>query len=208
MTLRAKLSLHDGTLAAHSHGMCPSTARPCQRTLISPRHSRWCPLVRVRLQRTRVGRRQASHGTVRSGPAQRLRQVEGADRGRAAGTGWHTRWRMRSREPWCRSMMPRHRTKRSYRVDFSLFQSLAPAHQPQADLAGTIDAPRKGLTAMHFHDQVFRSSSFMRLRVLADLMSRGLLSRTPEWADKHTARDATGVAAGADPADRLASSVV
>jgi len=98
--------------------------------------------------------------------------------------------------------------KRSYRVDFSLFQSLAPAHQPQADLAGTIDALRNGLTAMHFHDQDFRNSSFMRLRVLADLMSRGLLSRTLEWADKHSAKDATGVAAHADPADRLASSVV
>ena len=35
--------------------------------------------------------------------------------------------------------------KRSYRVDFSLFKSLAPAHQPQADLLGTVDALRKGL---------------------------------------------------------------
>ena len=35
--------------------------------------------------------------------------------------------------------------KRSYRVDFSLFRSLAPAHQPQSDLAGTIDALRNGL---------------------------------------------------------------
>jgi len=74
--------------------------------------------------------------------------------------------------------------KRSYRVDFALFQALAPAHQPQADLAGTIEALTTGLTALHFHDQDFRNSSFMRLRVLADLMSRGLLSPTLEWTDK------------------------
>jgi nucleoside-diphosphate-sugar epimerase len=75
--------------------------------------------------------------------------------------------------------------KRSYRVDFSLFQSMAPAHQPQADLVGTIGALRKGLAAIDFHDQDFRNSSFMRLRVLADLTARGLLSQTLEWTDKH-----------------------
>jgi nucleoside-diphosphate-sugar epimerase len=74
--------------------------------------------------------------------------------------------------------------KRSYRVDFALFQALAPAHQPQADLVGTIEALSRGLTALHFHDRDFRNSSFMRLRVLADLMSRGLLSPTLEWTDK------------------------
>jgi nucleoside-diphosphate-sugar epimerase len=75
--------------------------------------------------------------------------------------------------------------KRSYRVDFALFQSLAPAHQPQADLIGTIDALRKGLAAIHFHDPDFRNSSFMRLRVLADLTARGLLNPALEWTDKH-----------------------
>ena len=34
--------------------------------------------------------------------------------------------------------------KRSYRVDFSLFQALAPAHQPQADLLGTVDGTAQG----------------------------------------------------------------
>ena len=93
--------------------------------------------------------------------------------------------------------------KRSYRVDFSLFQSLAPAHQPQADLLGTIDALRNGLAAMHFHDQDFRNSSFMRLRVLSDLMSRGLLNRALEWTDKHP----LDVATEADHTDRLAAPV-
>jgi len=74
--------------------------------------------------------------------------------------------------------------RRSYRVNFSLFKSLAPAHQPQSDLAGTIDALQKGLAAIHFKDQNFRDSSFMRLRVLADLTSMGLLTTKLEWTDK------------------------
>lgn len=72
--------------------------------------------------------------------------------------------------------------KRSYRVDFSLFRSLAPAHQPQSQLDGTIDELREGLTAIQFHDSNFRNSPFMRLRVLADLRSRGLLNETLEWS--------------------------
>jgi nucleoside-diphosphate-sugar epimerase len=81
--------------------------------------------------------------------------------------------------------------KRSYRVDFGLFEALAPAHQPQADLLDTIDVLRQGLQSMHFHDQNFRDSSFMRLRVLADLRSRGLLSETLEWTNKHPASTLT-----------------
>jgi hypothetical protein len=72
-----------------------------------------------------------------------------------------------------------------------LFQALAPTHQPQVDLAGTVDALRKGLAAMNFQDGDFRNSSFMRLRVLADLTSRGLLSKTLEWTDKHSVTTAT-----------------
>jgi nucleoside-diphosphate-sugar epimerase len=75
--------------------------------------------------------------------------------------------------------------KRSYRVDFGLFASLAPAHQPQSNLSGTIDQLRRGLEGMHFHDRDFRNSSFMRLRVLADLTSRGLIDAALRWADKH-----------------------
>jgi len=78
--------------------------------------------------------------------------------------------------------------KRSYRVDFALFRSLAPTHQPQSHLAGTIEGLRKGLTAIQFHDPDFRNSPFMRLRVLADLRSRGLLNETLEWADKRSRR--------------------
>jgi len=93
--------------------------------------------------------------------------------------------------------------KRSYRVDFSLFQALAPAHQPQADLLGTVEALRQGLAAMQFRDQDFRNSSFMRLRVLADLTSRRLLTPALEWTDWQ----ARGGASEPEQAGRLQATV-
>jgi hypothetical protein len=80
--------------------------------------------------------------------------------------------------------------RRSYRVDFSLFRRLAPGHQPKWDLHGTIDALRNGLAAIGFADSNFRDSSFMRLRVLTDLRSRGLLSESLEWSAKQSLADA------------------
>ncbi len=71
--------------------------------------------------------------------------------------------------------------KRSYRVNFGLFRKLAPAHQPQMDLATTVTELRHGLEAMRFHDPDFRSSSFMRLKVLEELRSKGLLNGRLEW---------------------------
>jgi nucleoside-diphosphate-sugar epimerase len=81
--------------------------------------------------------------------------------------------------------------KRSYRVDFSLFRTLAPHHQPQMSLLGTIEGLRNGLAAMYFDDQNFRSSSLMRLRVLTDLRSRGLLTESLHWTDKLPDTDAS-----------------
>jgi nucleoside-diphosphate-sugar epimerase len=74
--------------------------------------------------------------------------------------------------------------RRSYRVDFSLFKALAPQHQPQSDLLGTVDALCQGLQAIDFHDRDFRNSWLMRLRIIADLRSRGLLDEALEWTDK------------------------
>jgi nucleoside-diphosphate-sugar epimerase len=72
--------------------------------------------------------------------------------------------------------------RRSYRVDFSLFSSLAPDHQPESTLVGTIEGLRKGLQAMGFADPDFRNSTWIRLRVLADLEKRGLLTPSLTWA--------------------------
>lgn len=72
---------------------------------------------------------------------------------------------------------------RSYRVDFSLFRELAPAHQPQADLAASIAGLVAGLRAIGFADAAFRRSAhFIRLNALAALMERGALTRELRWA--------------------------
>ncbi len=71
--------------------------------------------------------------------------------------------------------------KRSYRVDFSLFQKLAPDHQPKVDLPSAIEELREGLQGMGFKDENFRDSQFMRLKVLTHLRETNLLTETLEW---------------------------
>jgi nucleoside-diphosphate-sugar epimerase len=70
---------------------------------------------------------------------------------------------------------------RSYRVDFSLFRLLAPHHQPAASLRQVIANLRNLLESSGFHDANFRSSSFMRLHVLAKFVSDGELTNDLEW---------------------------
>ena len=73
--------------------------------------------------------------------------------------------------------------KRSYRVDFSLFASLAPGHQPCAGLTDTVVGLRRGLECMGFSNPDFRSSSLIRLQALAALGARGLLGPSLEWTN-------------------------
>ncbi len=87
--------------------------------------------------------------------------------------------------------------KRSYRVDFSLFRRLAPDHLPQMTLRQTIDELRSGLAGMRFDNADFRSSPFVRLRVLTGLRSRGLLNDDLTWAHGRGAASARAVAAAA-----------
>lgn len=70
---------------------------------------------------------------------------------------------------------------RSYRVDFSLFQELAPAFQPQVDLTGSIQGLVAGLQAIGFADPNFRESAHIRLKTLASLISTGGLSSELRW---------------------------
>jgi nucleoside-diphosphate-sugar epimerase len=72
--------------------------------------------------------------------------------------------------------------KRSYRVDFSLYRDLAPAHQPRRKLPDTIAELRDGLLAMNFRDASFRTSQLMRLRVLTALRDSGELTDDLTWA--------------------------
>lgn len=74
--------------------------------------------------------------------------------------------------------------KRSYRVNFELFKSLAPAHQPRIDLIESIKELRNGLEKMGFRDKDFRDSRHMRLKVLTDLQSKGFLDEKLQWLKK------------------------
>jgi len=65
--------------------------------------------------------------------------------------------------------------KRSYRVDFSLYRSLAPDHQPQISLDEAIQDIRDGLTRISFNDPDYRASRFIRLNVLSTAIEEGRL---------------------------------
>jgi len=71
--------------------------------------------------------------------------------------------------------------KRSYKVDFSLFSKLAPAHTPQVTLDESIKRLRDGLTAMGFADRNFRNSPYMRLKTLERHMAAGWLGADLRW---------------------------
>ena len=70
---------------------------------------------------------------------------------------------------------------RSYRVNFSLFESLAPKYQPQVDLLTAVTELRDGLAAIGFRDSGFRGSNYMRLEVLRQLCADGHLGADLEW---------------------------
>ena len=74
--------------------------------------------------------------------------------------------------------------KRSYRVNFNLYQSLAPNHRPVYTLQQTINELREGLTAMRFKDGDFRNSLLMRLKVLTSLQDSNKINKELQWVDK------------------------
>mgnify|MGYP000362522773 CR=1 FL=1 len=65
--------------------------------------------------------------------------------------------------------------KRSYRVNFDLFKKLAPNHQPQISLKDSINGLISGLTQIGFRQDDFRTSEYMRLKVLENAMKIGTL---------------------------------
>jgi nucleoside-diphosphate-sugar epimerase len=70
---------------------------------------------------------------------------------------------------------------RSYKVDFSLFRSLAPNHQPRITLDHSIALLREGLEGMGFADAEFRNSPYMRLKMLEGHMKAGRLTSDLRW---------------------------
>lgn len=75
--------------------------------------------------------------------------------------------------------------KRSYKVDFALFKSLAPAYIPQVTLDQSIERLSKGLTSMGFTDKDFRNSPYMRLKTLERHMTEGRLANDLHWLRGH-----------------------
>ncbi len=71
--------------------------------------------------------------------------------------------------------------KRSYKVDFALFKSLAPNHQPLETLESAIAGLRDGLKDLGFADKDFRNSQLIRLKVLDRLLSTGQLNDNLQW---------------------------
>jgi nucleoside-diphosphate-sugar epimerase len=74
--------------------------------------------------------------------------------------------------------------KRSYRVNFDLFKSLAPNHQPQWGLDATVQELQQGLQTLGFNLNDFRNSHYMRLKVLDSLRAKALLNNQLEWTEK------------------------
>jgi nucleoside-diphosphate-sugar epimerase len=71
--------------------------------------------------------------------------------------------------------------RRSYRVNFARFQRLAPAHQPRYGLVDTIVGLAEGLERMRFKDGRRPRSEFIRLDLLSQLHSRGLVDEELAW---------------------------
>lgn len=74
--------------------------------------------------------------------------------------------------------------KRSYRVNFDLFRSLAPNHQPRVMLSDAVADIFNGLSAFRFNDANYRSSDLIRLNVLTAGIESGRLSPDIRWTDR------------------------
>ena len=74
--------------------------------------------------------------------------------------------------------------RRSYKVDFSRFEGLAPDHQPRVSLEQTIHELVEALRRIGFRDTAFRTDSeLVRLNVLRRLLDEGLLREDLRWAE-------------------------
>lgn len=71
--------------------------------------------------------------------------------------------------------------RRSYKVNFGLFKTLAPGFQPQYNLLTTILNLKDGLKAMGFNDQHLKSSHLIRLKFLEHLKKKRLINDQLHW---------------------------
>jgi nucleoside-diphosphate-sugar epimerase len=71
--------------------------------------------------------------------------------------------------------------KRSYRVNFDLFTSLATGYTPKFDINTTIEELKSGLASIQFNNSDFRNSSLMRLNVLNTFLNKHQLDLNLNW---------------------------
>ena len=71
--------------------------------------------------------------------------------------------------------------KRSYKVDFGLYEKLAPDYQPKMTLNSAIEDLAERLDFMKFSDGDFRNSQLIRLKVLSQHCEQGRLNSQLEW---------------------------
>lgn len=71
--------------------------------------------------------------------------------------------------------------KRSYKVNFDLYEKLAPNHQPLFNLTSTIENLVAGFERMGFNDANYRESNLIRLKVLNGLMDKKYLTDKLFW---------------------------
>jgi nucleoside-diphosphate-sugar epimerase len=71
--------------------------------------------------------------------------------------------------------------KRSYKVNFDLYEKLAPSHQPVYDLKTSIEEVFRSLSEIGLKDPKFRESKYMRLKALAGLQENGHLNENLSW---------------------------
>ena len=71
--------------------------------------------------------------------------------------------------------------KRSYKVDFNLFKSLAPDYQPTQKIEDTINEIATGISNSTFRNRDFRNSHLSRLSTLNYLRDKKLINSNLEW---------------------------
>lgn len=74
--------------------------------------------------------------------------------------------------------------KRSYRVDFSQYEALAPAYQPKMSLQAAVRDLYDGFERMNFNDAHFRQSNLIRLNCLNAALASGALDHQLFWAQR------------------------
>jgi len=71
--------------------------------------------------------------------------------------------------------------KRSYKVDFTLFENLAGSFLPKVNLFNSIENLKNGLIGFNFENKDFRKSSLIRLNIVKKLIQAGRIDKSLRW---------------------------